>query len=485
MLSLSAPGPLCPEQVSDIMEALSTLSNLPGPRSTPLLGALGDQIRFFTAPLRGLGSLQAYGPLVSLPRGNPKCVFIFRPELNMQVLSNPTLFYSPELWKRAPEVSLGRLWHGLLTLNGDLHRQRRRMMMPSFHKKKVESYRDEMVARFQRMLDAWRPGEVRDIFLEMRQVTLLIVTKVLFGLEDESEILSMGSLLAEWLELYTHFGVQLIPFDAPGLPYRRLMRLSERGEAAIRELIARKRAQGAHGDDVLSMLIQARDEEGGSLTDSELVGEVTILFIAGHETTTNALSWTLFLLDQHPKIAADLLDELEGVLRGAAPTIEQLDQLPLLDRVVKESLRIMPPVPFSFRVSTAPFEMGGYEFPADTQVFYSPHVTHRLPDLYPEPDRFLPERWLAGDPPVYGYIPFSNGPRRCIGATMAMLEIKLLLPMLLSRFRLALVPNSRVDYLVRATTRPKGGLPMRIHAQDRQFGATPVRGTIRELVALG
>ena len=452
----------------------------------PVFGVTGSHIRFLADQLRWLTELSGYGPLVTLARGTSSHLFIFHPDYNMQVLSNPALFRSPELWRVAPEgSSLSRLWSGLVTLNGEVHKKHRRMMMPSFHKKKVESYRDEMVARIDRMLSAWKPGEVRDIFLEMRQVTLLIVTKVLFGLDDDQETLRMGQLLADWLERYTSPAVQILPFDGPGLPFRNLLEVSRRGESAIRELIARKRAQGASGDDVLSMLLQARDEEGGVMSDAELVGQTNILFVAGHETTTNSLTWTLFLLDQHPEVHAALLEELEGELKGAPPTLEQLERLPLLDQVVKESMRILPPVPVAFRASNAPFEMGGHSFGAETMVHYSPYITHRLPDLYPEPARFLPERWSKIDPPVYGYIPFSNGPRRCIGATMALLEIKLMLSMLLPRFRLSLRPGTRVDPLVRATIRPKGGLPMRIQAQDKRFERSAVRGAIRDVVALG
>jgi cytochrome P450 len=128
--------------------------------------------------------------------------------------------------------------------------------------------------------------------------------------------------------------------------------------------------------------------------------------------------------------------------------------------------------------------MGGHRFAAETRLYYSPYITHRLPDLYPEPHRFLPERWLKAEPPVYGYIPFSNGPRRCIGATLALLEMKLMLSMLLPRFRLSLPPGARVDPEVRATMRPKGGLPMRLHAQDKRFERPEVRGGIHGLVAL-
>lgn len=460
-------------------------ASLPGPRSTPLLGVRGNYIRFIADQLPWLTDLSRYGPLVTLARGSLRHLFVFHPDYNMQVLSNPALFRSLELWRAGPEgSSLSRLWTGLLALNGEKHKQRRRMMMPAFHKKKVEGYRDEMVARIDRMLSAWKPGEVRDIFVEMRQVTLLIVTKVLFGLEDDQETLRIGRLMAEWFERYAAPVNHLLPFDKPGLPFRGLLRFSERGEAAIRSLIERKRAQGASGDDVLSMLIHARDEEGGSMSDAELVGQTNILFVAGHETTTNGLTWTLFLLDQHPEACAALVEELEGELKGAPPTIEQLDRLPLLDQVVKESLRILPPVPSAFRISTAPFEMGGHSFEKDTMVYYSPYVTHRLPDLYPEPDRFRPERWSQAEPSVYGYIPFSNGPRRCIGATLALLEIKLMLSMLLPRFRLSLPPGARVEPRVRATMRPKGGLPMCIHAQDKRFERSEVRGGIRDIVAL-
>jgi len=461
------------------------VAELPGPRATPLLGVTGSYIRFIANQLRWLPELSRYGPLVTLARGSAQHVFLFHPDFNMQVLSNPALFRSLELWRTGPEgSSLRRLWTGLVSINGELHRQHRRMMMPSFHKKKVESYRDAMVACIGRMLSTWKPGEVRDIFLEMRQVTLFIVTQVLFGLEDDRETLRMGLLMADWLDRYTSPAVHLLPYDGPGLPFRRLLEVSERGEAAIRGLIARKREQGADGDDVLSMLLHARDEEGGSMSDAELVGQTNILFVAGHETTTTSLTWTLFLIDQHPEVHAALVEELERELKGAPPTLEQLERLPLLDRVVKESLRLLPPVPTAFRTSNAPFEMGGHRFAAETRLYYSPYITHRLPDLYPEPNRFLPERWLKAEPPVYGYLPFSNGPRRCIGATLALLEMKLMLSMLLPRFRLSLPPGARVDPEVRATLRPKGGLPMRIHPQDKRFERPEVRGGIHGLVAL-
>ncbi len=146
------------------------------------------------------------------------------------------------------------------------------------------------------------------------------------------------------------------------------------------------------------MLIQARDEDGRGLSDAELIGQATVLFIAGHETSANALTWTLFLLSQHPRVLGDLCDELRGTLHGGAPSVDQLDQLPLLDRVIKESMRLPPPASLSLRVSTAPFELGQHQLPRGTTVFFSQYITHHMPDLYPEPERFLPERWQTINP---------------------------------------------------------------------------------------
>ena len=461
-------------------------SALPGPAPIPFLGEMGAQIRFQLDQIRGLTELAKYGPLVGLTRGNRQNIYAFRPEFNAQLLSNPTLFHTIELAKLSPEgSSLGRLWTGLVTINGETHKQHRRLMLPAFHKKRVESYRDDMVTRFEAMLSGFKPGETRNLSDDMRDITLMVVSKALFGLTDDRETLEMGTLMADWLTKFTSPATILLRFDKPFMPYRQLLRLSERGEAAIRALINRKRAQGGEGDDVLSMMLQARYEEGGGMTDAELVGQTNILFIAGHETTSHTLTWTLFLLEQHPEVLANLVDEIQGVVRGGAPTVEQTEQLPLLDRVIKEAMRLFPAVPVSVRIAQAPFEMGGHAFEAGTSIGYSPYITHRLPELYPEPQRFKPDRWLDADPGVYGYLPFSNGPRRCIGATMALLEMKLLLAMMLPRFRLQLAPNARVSREVRATMRPKYGMPMVVHAQDRRFAKTPhVKGDVHDLVAL-
>lgn len=177
-------------------------------------------------------------------------------------------------------------------------------------------------------------------------------------------------------------------------------------------------------------------------------------------------------------------DELTGELRGDAPTVEQSGRLPLLDRVVKESLRLMPPASVLVRVSTEAFQLGCYELPANTTIFLSPFITHRMPDLFTAPQAFKPERWEGTEPSLYAYLPFGAGPRMCIGATFALMEIKLALAMIIQRFRLALLEGARVDPELRLTLRVRGGLPMRVHAQDRQFGCAPVRGSVAAVIDL-
>ena len=462
-----------------------TVAPIPGPRAMRLVGWHGNLLRFGADPLGYVRRLHAaYGDLVAFVEGRPGWVFAFGPEYNRQLLSNPDLFYSKPFMDAPPDSALGRLTSGLLSMNGENHRQRRKLMLPAFHKKRIESYRDDMVAVAQQVLDGWQAGMRLDIAREMQKLTLRIASKALFGLDTARQADRLGGMIRRWLNLLDSLGPTLLPIDMPGLPYRRLLRLSERVEADMRAMIAEKRAAPGAGRDVLAMLLEVRDEDGGSMSDAELIGQAAVLFIAGYETSSNALAWTLFLLSQHPHILRDLCDELAGALHGDAPTVEQLDQLPLLERVIKESMRVLPPVGIGLRVSTAPFELGPYQLPRGTTVFFSQYVTHHMPQLYPDPQQFRPERWLATDPPIYEYLPFGGGPRMCIGATFALFEIKIALAMILQRYRLELAPRARIDRRLRITLSPKHGMPMRLLPPDRTPALNRPRGDIREMVDL-
>jgi len=473
------------------MTATSTSPTaLPGPRPMPILGWRGNVLLFGLDPVAFMHRLnQTYGNIVALARGHTDYVFVFGPEYNQQVLSNPDVFHASDAdngpIRLTEGTALARIFsNGLNQMNGPRHKQQRRLMMPALHKKRIEAYRDDIVALTERRLAGWRPGQSVDILKEMRQLTLSIAVKTLLGLDPNLEGETTRRTVERWQNLFFAIPTILLPFNIPGLPYRRLLALTERLAGEFQAMIDRKRAAGIDEGDALSMLMQAQDEDGARLTDDELIGQAGTLFVAGHETTASALTWTLFLLSQHPRVLTDLLDEINGALRGEAPRVERLGELPLLERVIKESMRLLPPFIWQLRISSVPFDLGPYHLPPKTTVALSSIITHRIPDLYPQPNKFLPERWLGIDPSPYEYLPFSAGPRMCLGAAFAMLEIKLVLPIILQRYRLTLPPKTRVDRSGLVLSAPKGGLPMRIAAQDRQFTKSEVRGNIRSWVDL-
>jgi cytochrome P450 len=238
---------------------------------------------------------------------------------------------------------------------------------------------------------------------------------------------------------------------------------------------------------VLSILIEAHDEDGVGLTDDELVGHVSVLFIAGHETSAFTLAWTLFLLAQHPRANADLEAELRSALRGDAPTAESLARLPLLDAVVRESMRLLPPTPFLFvRRGTSAFSLGPYSLPAGAQVILSPLVTHRARSIYTEPKRFLPGRWDTISPGPYEYMPFGAGPRFCVGAAFGAQLVRITLAVLVQRFRFTLLLDARIARKAQGITMgPRYGMPMRVARHDGQLAPpSRVQGDIHELVDL-
>jgi cytochrome P450 len=278
-------------------------------------------------------------------------------------------------------------------------------------------------------------------------------------------------------------GVALLPYDLPGLPYRRFLDGVVRTDDTLRAMIARKRAQPG-GDDVLSALVEARDTEGSALSEDELIGHAGVIFIAGHETTSNALLWTLLLLSQHPAVAADLLDEIRAVLGDDAPGPDHFPHMPLLDAVIRESMRILPAVPVTIRVLGYDTELDGAPVPAGTQLLLSNYHTHRMAEVYADPRRFVPSRWATLRPSAHEYIPFGTGPRVCIGAQFAMTEMKVVLSRVLQRFRLELPASARVDRYLAVALTVRAPLRLRVHRQDREFGKNAVgfSGTVREMM---
>ncbi|NJN16287.1 MAG: cytochrome P450 [Oscillochloris sp.] len=460
---------------------------MPGPRPDPILGWRGALLPFAADPLGFLCDLyQRYGPLAAVTRHPPAMLFAFGPKYNRRILSDAVTFENnPSLALPMREDSaLARIGNGLLAMNGETHRRQRRMMMPSFHRRHVAGYRDTMVAMIDRALDRWQTENPLDIAREMQQITLAVALQTLFSLDAGPEAQALGNLFEQSLAINFSPLDTFVPIDVPGTAYHRLARLAEQIETRVRALIDQRRALGESHQDVLATLIAVRDEDGQALSDDELIGQTYTLFAAGHETSSNALTWALLLLEQHPQVLADLHDELQTELHGDAPSLEQLARLPLLDRVVQEVLRLMPPASVLVRRTATATRLGCYELPADTTIFLSPFVTHRIPELYAAPQTFNPARWEQIDPSPYEYLPFGAGPRMCIGTTFALMEIKLVLARIIQRFRLEFPAGTRIDPELPLTLRPRGGMRMQVRPQDRAFRAGRVQGGIRRVLDL-
>jgi cytochrome P450 len=482
---------------------VSARADIPGPRAAPVVGPLANLVYFSRDIIGGVGALfREHGPIASVTGGDlnarprvARWVFVHGAELNHELITNPTDYHKPpstkHLYPRGEDLSnrekaLRRWGAGLFNFYGEEHTRHRRLLMPGFHKDRIAGYVADMLAITDEELRAWRPGSVRDVRSDMAFLTLRIAARTLFGeaVTDRSER-GIGGLIQRAFAMLLRPSLLLLPFDLPGLPYREFLDVVCATDDAIRRMIAAKRARGDEGD-LLSALIRERDEDGSALSEEDLIGHASAMFVAGQETTSSALTWTLLLLSQHPGVAADLVDELDGVLRGAPPSTEDLGRLPMLEAVLKESMRVLPAVAINTRVVARPTELRGHPLPVGTNVAMSIYHTHRVPEVFPRPQAFDPRRWESARPTPYEYCPFSTGPRTCVGAQFAMAQLKVVLATLLQRFRVEFVPGTRVDRTLSITMSVKGALPMRIQPRDGRFrdGAHGLRGDVREMVDL-
>lgn len=473
----------------ELIPKLPPVPGLRGQRKMPVLGAAGNLLRFFGDPAGTLLRLhREHGEVVALTERDPAWVALAGAAHVQRVLSDARAFHNfSEIPIPAPkDSSPHRLNVALTAMNGETHRRNRRLMMPAFARPAVQGYRDLTVEVAERVMARWRPGETADAHARMVELAMCVAMQSLYGLDVLTQADELSALATGWLEGILSVGAMLFPFRVPGSPYARFLSVSDRFEARLKRLIEERRASPG-GRDVLSLLIGARDDEAGKLSDAELLGQTAVLFVAAHETTANTLTWTLLLLSQHPRVLAELEEELQSTLQGAAPTLEQVAALPRLDAVVKESMRLLPATGLLFfRRAQEPVSLGGLELPAGATFLISTLVAHRDPALFPDPLEFRPERWRGLDPGPYQYLPFGAGPRMCIGAPFATQAIRILLAMMLQRFRFELAPGTRVDRMVRGITLgPKRGVPMRLRLPEGPPSpAVPLSGDLHELVKL-
>lgn len=439
----------------------------PGPKGLPVVGLIPqmrrDSLRIYTQLAR------TYGDICTVRLGNRRPVFIFNPEYIEQVL----VVQHEKFEKGIALRSMKRLFgNGLLTSEGEFWRRQRRLAQPAFHRSRISSYGATMVEFALRHAAGWRPGETCDIANEMMRLTMGIVVKLLFGTRVDAESAAVSECVDTIAKHEIRRFLIPIPYTWPTPGNLRANRAYRHLDEIIFGIINHRRATGEDRGDLLSTLIHAKDEDGSEMSPQQLRDEVTTLFLAGHETTALTLSWTWYLLAQHPVTEARLLDELRSVLGGRAPAVEDLPRLPYTDAVIRESMRLYPPAYIIGRLSIAPFELAGYSFPPGTGVVMVPWVTHRDARFFNAPLEFQPERWLDGLAerlPPYAYFPFGGGPRRCIGQGFAQMEAALLLATIAPRFRFPLVPGHAVVPQPLVTLRPKNGI--RVTLEPRGDGS--------------
>jgi cytochrome P450 len=359
--------------------------------------------------------------------------------------------------------------NGLVTSDGDFWRRQRRLAQPAFHRERISAYGQIMVRDTLKMLETWAGGETRDVHTEMMRLTMEIVTHTLFNVDVADDAEKVASALATLVEPFSSQATLKWILDnrLPTPGNRRFHKTAAQLDEVVYRIISERRASGDRDQgDLLSVLLQAHDEDGSRMTDQQLRDEVITLFLAGQETTALALSWGWYLLARYPEAEARLWQELEEVLGGRAPEAADLPRLKFTEMIAKESLRLYPPAYVVGREAVKDCEVGGYFVPDGMQVFMPTWVVHRDARFFDEPNKFKPERWtpefIAGLP-RYAYFPFGGGPRVCIGNSFAMMEIVLLMAAIAQKFRLKLAPNQKVALVPAMSLRPRDGIRMILH----------------------
>ncbi|MGE5245164.1 MAG: cytochrome P450 [Betaproteobacteria bacterium] len=431
----------------------------PGP-ARPIFGSLiapgRDPLQLFT------GLARTHGDLVHFRMTGEHVFLVSRPDIIRDVLVTSSRNFTKS---RGLERAKNLLGEGLLTSEGASHLRSRRLLQPAFHRERIAAYATVMAEYAEREASRWTAGAPFDAAQAMSRLTLAIVGRTLFDADVEASADEVGDALTRVLNT---FWVTLLPFSGlierlPVPTFRRGRAARARLDAIIYRLIAHRRASGRDHGDLLSMLLQAQDEEsgGGGFTDRQVRDEAMTLLLAGHETTANALTWTWYLLGQAPEVERKLHEEIDSVLGGRLPQAADVARLPFVERVVTEAMRLYPPAWMIGRRAIAEQPLDGYVAPPRSIVFMSQWVVHRDRRWFEEPERFAPDRWTPAfrtSLPKFAYFPFGGGPRQCIGEPFAWMELVLLVSTIARRWRLRPVPGHPVVPQPLVTLRAKHGL---------------------------
>jgi cytochrome P450 len=482
-MPLASPAPLRSYNpfvvlVQDLLDERAATVPFPPGDTRP---SLRRTQRFANEPLPLLlESYERYGPVFTLRLFHANSVFALGPAANHYI----TVSHASNFLYRTSYFRdlIGFAGDGLLTTDGDFHRASRRIMLPAFHHERIASSLDTMVEETTAALDSFIPGATIDLYAWTRRLALRIAMRALFGLDPDgpaARSIDAAALFEQTLSFYAR-DYTLRMLRGPFSPWDRQQKATRTLTRLIYSEISRRRSTGERGEDVLSLLIDASDEDGTTaLTDLQIRDEVMTLLFAGHDTTTSTVAFMFYELAHHPDVVARLLAEQDAQLGSTPPSPSQLmgDGLPYLEQVLDETLRLYPPAWVGPRRSVAPFELNGHTVPGGAFINYCSWASHRLPDVFPDPHSFRPERFTPEAKaalPRGAYIPFGGGSRTCIGMRFGQLEVRTIATLILSRFALSLPSDFRLTIRQMPTISPREGLPMIVSPRGAKSTSPPL-----------
>lgn len=443
-----------------------------GPRGNVVFGSIGeiyrDRLRFV------LDVARTYGDVAQYRVAHMRLYQVSHPAGVQRVLHDNHRNYSKDV--PTFETLRSFLGNGLFTSDGEFWLRQRRLAQPAFHRRRVAAFGDLMTDATLEMLERWRPGVAQgrplDMAAEYMRLTLEVATRALFSTSVAGDVDRISRAITTLLDYVTfRFTFPFYPpLKVPTPRNRRFLEARATLDEIVYGIIAERRRNPGEHDDLLAMLMEARDEETGEgMSDKQLRDEVITLFLAGHETTANALTWASYLLSTHVEVARRLQAEVDEKLQGRVPTAADVPDLTYTRMVIDETMRLYPPVWVTNRRAREDDTVCGYRIPAGATVTLLPYVTHHDPAFWENPEGFDPERFAperSAGRPEYAYFPFGRGPRQCIGKGFALLEMTLALALLSQRHELRLVPGRKVDVMAMGTLRPRYGMWMTAHPRE-------------------
>ncbi len=443
-----------------------TINDIPGPSTLENLFIHLDFIRDQFRTYRGID--EAYGPVSQFQLGPFCLVLVTDPDVIEEVLLRRADAFDKDTVTKELSVLLGR---GLLLSEDDVWRRQRKMVAPSLQRRQIARYADVMVSETERMMADWEDGETRDIERDITMLALRIVVQALFSLDVSARLHEVTEAVDDamsYLDERRHSPWRLTPDWLPNPRERQFDRAKSKLDSIIYDLIASRR-EGEPGDDLLYQLIAATDEGGDRMTDEQLRDEVITLFLAGHETTGLNLTYTWYLLAEHPRVAERLREEVDRVLGGGRAGVEDVSDLAYTEAVIRESLRLYSPAWSVGREATETVELEDWTIPEGAQVLMPQVLVHRDERWYDDPEAFRPERWLEtpeDERPRFAYFPFGGGPRICVGNHFARMETILVVATLARHFTFENVSERELDTYASVTQRPETSVELRVSRRE-------------------